>query len=239
MLNIAAAITIIAMSLSKTLFITGASSGIGAATARAASKTGWKVALFARREDQLKELVDQLGGSDMALAIPGDVTDLTSLEDAVQKTVQKFGGIDAAFANAGMGINKPGTEHGDPKEWKQLMDVNIMGVLYTTRAVLPELKKKKGTMVMTGSVAGKKHLKGSIYGASKFFVHGYAGNMAEEMREWGGRCCVVAPGMVNTDFFDSPKPDKLQPQDVADAVMHAITAPSHVAVHEIFLMPNN
>ena len=239
MLNIAAAITIIAMSLSKTLFITGASSGIGAATARAASKAGWKVALFARREDQLKELVDQLGGSDMALAIPGDVTDLTSLEDAVQKTVQKFGGIDAAFANAGMGINKPGTEHGDPKEWKQLMDVNIMGVLYTTRAVLPELKKKKGTMVMTGSVAGKKHLKGSIYGASKFFVHGYAGNMAEEMREWGGRCCVVAPGMVNTDFFDSPKPDKLQPQDVADAVMHAITAPSHVAVHEIFLMPNN
>lgn len=227
------------MSLSKTLFITGASSGIGAATAKAARKAGWNVALLARREDQLKELVSDLGGSETALALPGDVTDLKSLEDAVQKTVDKFGGIDAAFANAGMGINKPGTEEGDPEEWKKLVDVNIMGVLHTTRAVLPELKKTKGTMIMTGSVAGKKHLKGSIYGASKWFVHGYAGNMAEEMREWGGRCCVIAPGMVNTAFFDQPKPDKLQPQDVADSVMHAISAPKHAAIHEIFIMPNN
>ena len=238
MLSIAA-ITIIAMSLSKTLFITGASSGIGAATAKAARKAGWNVALLARREDQLTELVSDLGGSETALALPGDVTDLKSLEDAVKKTVDKFGGIDAAFANAGMGINKPGTEEGDPEEWKKLVDVNIMGVLHTTRAVLPELKKTKGTMVMTGSVAGKKHLKGSIYGASKWFVHGYAGNMAEEMREWGGRCCVIAPGMVNTAFFDQPKPDKLQPQDIADAVMHAISAPKHAAIHEIFIMPNN
>lgn len=227
------------MSLSKTLFITGASSGIGAATAKAARKAGWNVALLARREDQLKELVSDLGGSETALALPGDVTDLKSLEDAVQKTVDKFGGIDAAFANAGMGINKPGTEEGDPEEWKKLVDVNIMGVLHTTRAVLPELKKTKGTMIMTGSVAGKKHLKGSIYGASKWFVHGYAGNMAEEMRDWGGRCCVIAPGMVNTAFFDQPKPDKLQPQDVADSVMHAISAPKHAAIHENFIMPNN
>jgi NADP-dependent 3-hydroxy acid dehydrogenase YdfG len=233
------ALLIVAMSLSKTLFITGASSGIGAATARAASQAGWKVALFARREDQLNALVDELGGSEKALAIAGDVTDLGSLEKAVKSTVDKFGGITAAFANAGTGINKPGTENGDPEEWKKLVDINIMGVLYTTRAVLPELKKSKGTMVMTGSVAGKKHLKGSIYGATKHFVHGYAGNMAEEMREWGGRCCVIAPGMVNTEFFDEPKPDKLQPEDVANAVMHAISAPSHVAIHEIFLMPND
>ena len=230
---------IVAMSLSKTLFITGASSGIGAATAKSAIEAGWKVALFARREDKLKTLVEELGGSDKALAITGDVTDLNSLENAVKTTVDRFGGIHAAFANAGTGINKPGTENGDPEEWKKLVDINIMGVLYTTRAVLPELRKTKGTMVMTGSVAGKKYLKGSIYGASKQFVHGYAGNMAEEMRDWGGRCCIVAPGMVNTEFFDQPKPDKLQPEDVANAVMHAISAPSHVAIHEIFLMPND
>jgi len=239
MINSILSLLIAAMSFSKTLFITGASSGIGAATARAANEAGWKVALFARRDDKLQELVQQLGGPDKALAITGDVTDLSSLESAVQKTVDKFGGIHAAFANAGMGIDKPGTENGDPEEWKKVVDVNIMGVLYTTRAVLPELRKSKGTMVMTGSMAGKRHIKGSIYGASKFFVHGYAGNMAEEMREWGGRCCLIAPGVVNTEFFDSPKPDKLQPEDVASAVIHAISAPPHVAIHEIFLMPNN
>lgn len=222
----------------KTLFITGASSGIGAATARAASSAGWNVALLARRDEKLQELVESLG-PDKSLAIQGDVTSLESLESAVQKTVDKFGGIDAAFANAGMGINKPGTENGDPEEWQQLVDVNIMGVLLTTRAVLPELKKTKGSLVMTGSIAGKRHLKGSIYGATKWFVHGYAGNMAEEMREWGGRCTVIAPGMVNTDFFDSPKPDKLQPDDIANSVLHAITAPSHAAIHEILIMPNN
>lgn len=238
-----AAIAVFLMSLasssSKTLFITGASSGIGAATAVAASQAGWNVALLARRSDKLAALVETLGGSDKALALTADVSDLASLTAAVQQTVEKFGGIDAAFANAGTGISKPGTEQGDPQEWKQLVDINIMGVLYTTRAVLPELKKRQGSLVLTGSIAGRRHIKGSIYSASKWFVHGYAGNMAEEMREWGGRCCVVAPGMVNTEFFDSPKPDKLQPEDVAQSVMHAITAPPHVAIHEILVMPQN
>ncbi|KAG7338808.1 short-chain alcohol dehydrogenase [Nitzschia inconspicua] len=192
---------------------------------------------MARRDDKLQELVQALG-EDKSLAIQGDVTSIESLESAVKQTVTKFGGIDAAFANAGIGISQPGTEEGDPDEWKRLVDVNIMGVLLTTRAVLPQLKKTKGTLVITGSVAGKIHLKGSIYGASKWFVHGYAGNMAQEMREWGGRCALIAPGMVNTEFFDSPKPDKLQPEDIANSVLHAITAPPHAAIHEIFIMPN-
>ena len=229
---------IVAMTV-KTLLITGASSGIGAATARAASKAGWNVALLARREEKLKDLVASLGGEDKALAVPCDVSDLASLERAVQSTVSKFGGIDAAFANAGTGISKPGTENGDPEEWRKLVDINIMGVLYTTRAVLPELKKTKGSLVLTGSIAGRQHIKGSIYSASKWFVHGYAGNMAEEMREWGGRCTVIAPGMVDTDFFDTPKPDKLKPEDVADAVMHAISVPDRAAIREIVLMPQN
>lgn len=224
----------------KTLFITGASSGIGAATARAARAAGWNVALLARSRDKLSELVESLdGGSENALALPGDATSLKDLEDSVKATVQKFGGIDAAFANAGMGINKPGTENGDPEEWRKVVDLNIMGVLYTTRAVLPELKKSKGTLVLTGSAAGRAYIKGSIYGATKWFVHGYAGNMAEEMKEWGGRCTLIAPGMVNTPFFDAPKDEKLQPDDVADAVIHAITANSRACVREIFLMPQN
>ena len=235
------AIIMSSLAVSRTLFITGASSGIGAATAAAAVASGWNVALMARRADKLEEVVASLEtlSANKALAVPGDVTDLSSIEAAVQNAVDKFGGIDAAFVNAGTGISKPGTENGDPAEWKQLVDINIMGVLYTTRAVLPALKKSKGSLVLTGSIAGKVHLKGSIYGASKWFVQGYAGNMAEEMREWGGRCCVVCPGMVNTEFFDEPKPDKLQPEDVAQSVMHAISAPDRASIRELVIMPQN
>jgi NADP-dependent 3-hydroxy acid dehydrogenase YdfG len=223
--------------MTRTLFITGASSGIGAATARAAADAGWNVALFARSRDKLEALAQEIGPQ--CLALPGDVTSLESLENAVARAAGTFGQIDAAFANAGAGLQKPGTENGDPNEWRKIVDINVMGVLYTARAALPELKRSRGTLVLTGSAAGKRHIPGSIYGATKWFVHGYAGNMAEEMREWGGRCAVVAPGMVDTPFFDEAKPDKLKPEDVAAAVMHAIEAPPRAAVREIFLMPQN
>ena len=112
-----------------------------------------------------------------------------------------------------------------------------MGVLYTARACLPELRKTKGHLVLTGSAAGRTHIRGSIYGATKWFVHGYGGNMAEEMREWGGRCTVISPGMVDTPFFDTAKPDKLQAEDVAAAVMFALGQPARADVREVHLMP--
>ncbi len=221
----------------KTLFITGASSGIGAATARAAVKHGWQVGLFARSKDKLDDLAGELG--EAALALPGDVTDLDAVEDAVSQLCDRFDGLDAAFANAGKGLDTPGTAEGDPEEWRALIDINIMGLLYTARAALPKLKERKGHLLLTGSAAGRRHIAGSIYGPTKWFVHGYGGNMAEEMREWGGRCTVIAPGMVNTGFFDEAKPNKLQPEDVADAVMHALEAPPRACVREVFLMPVN
>ncbi len=221
----------------KTLFITGASSGIGGATARAAAADGWNVALFARSEEKLTELASDIGGQ--ALAVPGDVTRLQDIEAALGEATAHFGGLHAAFANAGLGLQTPGTAEGDPEEWRTLIDVNIMGVLYTARAAIPHLKKTKGHLVLTGSAAGRRHIKGSIYGASKWFVHGYAGNMAEEMRDWGGRCTVIAPGMVDTAFFSEAKPDKLQPQDVADAVMLALNAEPRCGIREIFMMPQN
>ncbi|MGX0877413.1 NADP-dependent 3-hydroxy acid dehydrogenase YdfG [Roseovarius sp. MBR-154] len=220
----------------KTLFITGASSGIGAETARAAAKAGWNVALFARRRDKLEALVSELGEA-RALALPGDVTQMADLEHAVRETQGRFGQINAVFANAGRGLDTPGVAEGDPEEWRSMMDINVMGLLWTIKASYAALQESKGHLILTGSAAGKRHIKGSIYGASKWFVHGLAGNMAEEMREWGGRCTVIAPGMVDTPFFDSPKPDKLQPEDVAGAVMHALNAPDRASVQEIFLMP--
>lgn len=220
----------------KTLFITGASSGIGAETARAAAEAGWNVALFARSQDKLEALVAELGEA-RALALPGDVTQMADLEHAVRETQARFGQINAVFANAGRGLDTPGVAEGDPEEWRSMMDINVMGLLFTVKASYAALQESKGHLILTGSAAGKRHIKGSIYGASKWFVHGFGGNMAEEMREWGGRCTVIAPGMVDTPFFESPKPDKLKPEDVAGAVMHALSAPERASVQEIFLMP--
>ncbi|SLN61322.1 SDR family oxidoreductase [Roseisalinus antarcticus] len=219
----------------KTLFITGASSGIGAATAREAVAKGWQVGLFARSEDKLGALVDELG--DKALALPGDATDLDSQKTAIAKLVDKTGGLDAAFANAGMGLSASGTDAGDPEEWEKMIGVNIMGVLWTVKAAMPHLKDRAGHLLLTGSAAGRVHIPGSVYGASKWFIHGYGGNLSEEMKSFGGRCTIVAPGMVNTGFFDEPKPDKLQPEDVARAALFALEADPRCATNEIFLMP--
>ncbi|QFT59265.1 putative oxidoreductase [Sulfitobacter sp. THAF37] len=221
--------------MTKTLFITGASSGIGAATAKAAADAGWNVALFARSADKLDALASDIG--DTALALPGDACDYDAQKDAMDKTASKFGQIDAVFANAGRGTSQAGTENGDPEDWKGMVDLNVMGALYTAHAAMPHLRKTTGQYVVTGSAAGRTHIKGSIYGATKWFIHGFAGNLADEMAEWGGRCMVVSPGMVNTGFFDEAKPDKLAPEDVANAVMHALDAPARASVREIHLMP--
>ncbi len=221
--------------MARTIFITGASSGIGAATARAAVAAGWNVAMMARSEDKLRALEQELG--DAALALPGDATELAAQEAAVSATLDRFGALDAAFANAGTGVDKPGTEAGDPDEWRRLVDLNIMALLYTARVTLPELRKSKGHLLLTGSAAGRTHIKGSIYGATKWFVHGYAGNIADEMREWGGRCTVIAPGMVDTPFFSEPKPNKIKPEDVADAVVYALNQRASASIREIAIMP--
>ena len=222
--------------MSKVLLITGASSGIGEATARKAAQEGLKLILTARRKDKLDALVEEFG-SDNAVGIAADAGNSDELEQAVKQGVDKFGQLDAVFANAGTGVSTPGTEEGDPDEWKQMIDVNINGLLYTAKLTLPHLRKTTGHFLMTGSAAGRITLKGSVYGATKWFVHGFAQNLAEEMKEWNGRCTTIAPGMVNTPFFDEPKPDKLDPDDVADAVLYAINANPRNCVREVFLMP--
>lgn len=221
----------------RTLFITGASSGIGSQTARAAVAAGWNVGLFARSAEKLATLAQALGPA--AMALPGNAASLADQEQAMHSLAGQFGGIDAVFANAGTGLDTPGILAGDPAEWQAMVDLNCMGVLYSARAGYPHLKRSLGTLVLTGSAAGRAHIPGSIYGATKWFVHGLAGNLAADMRDWGGRCSVIAPGMVDTPFFDAAKPDKLKPEDVAEAVLHALTAPPRAAVREIYLMPQN
>lgn len=222
--------------MTQTLLITGASSGIGAATARAAVKAGWQVALLARSRDALEKLAAELG--DAALALPCDITERDQLSEAVAKTVERFDSLDAVYANAGKGSSSPGIEQGDPDDWHAMIHLNVLAVLTTAHATLPHLRKTKGHFVVTGSKAGRDHMKGSVYGATKWFVQGLAGNLAEEMREWGGRCTLITPGMVDTPFFDEPKPDKIQPDDVANAVVFALSQPRSADVREIHIIPS-
>jgi hypothetical protein len=226
------------MAKEKVVLITGASSGIGEASAKTLVNNGHKVILTARSEDKLAELVESLG-EDNALSVPADATDFTELENVVTKGLKKFGRLDAAFANAGMGVSTAGTEKGDPDEWSTMIDINIKALLWTAKATLPGLRLLKGHFILTSSAAGRKPIKGSIYGATKWFAYGFGQNLAEEMSEWNGRCTTIAPGMVNTPFFDEAKPDKLDPQDVADAVLFAIEANQRNNVREIYLMPTN
>ncbi|KDC53062.1 SDR family oxidoreductase [Pseudoalteromonas fuliginea] len=226
------------MAKEKIVLITGASSGIGEATAKTLVNNGHKVILTARREDKLTELVELLG-SNNAMGVAADATDFTALESVVTKGIEKFGRLDVAFANAGMGVSTAGTEKGDPDEWSTMIDINIKALLWTAKLTLPHLRQNKGHFILTSSAAGRKPIGGSIYGATKWFAYGFGQNLAEEMTEWNGRCTTIAPGMVNTPFFDEAKPDKLDPQDVADAVLFAIEANQRNSVREIYLMPTN
>jgi len=139
----------------KSLFITGASSGIGAATARLAVSQGWRVGLFARSAGKLDALVDELGGK--AVALPGDVTDLANLKAAMATFVDQTGGLDAAFANAGMGLSAAGTDAGDPVEWQQMIGVNILGVL---------CDKMVRTRIWRQSVRRNEVFRGPVHGHS-------------------------------------------------------------------------
>jgi NADP-dependent 3-hydroxy acid dehydrogenase YdfG len=221
---------------SKIIAITGASSGIGKATAQALVKEGHKVALIARSEDKLTELVSELG-EDNAFAVKADVSDYDALERAFADINSHFSRIDVVFANAGTGASSAGIEKGDVDDWSTMLGANVNGLLYTAKASLPFLKETKGQFVLTSSVAGRIALKGSVYGASKWFAYGFGMNLAEEMHEWGGKCTTICPGMVNTPFFDEPKEDKLAPEDIADAVLYALSSSDKACVREVYVMP--
>lgn len=222
----------------KVILITGATSGIGKATAIRAASEGHQLIITGRSEDKLAEIVDVVGERH-ALAVPADATDYKALEQVVKKGVKHWGRLDVAYANAGIGIEQPGAEAGDPEEWDKIIDINVKALLWTAHLTLPHLKQQKGHFILTSSVAGKVAMPGSVYGASKWFAYGWGQNLALEMAEWQGRCTTICPGMVNTPFFDEAKPDKLDPSDVADAVMSAINANPRSNVREVTLMPTN
>jgi len=218
------------------LLITGASSGIGAETARAAVQSGWRVVLGARSEDRLAELAVELGGDERARAVRADVTEFADNERLAQAALDGFGRLDAVFANAGFGASR-GFLEADPEHWRAMVLTNVLGAAYTVRATLPALKETKGHILLTGSVAGRRAIPGSLYSSTKWAISGMGESLRQDVNGTGIRVTLVEPGQVNTPFFDNPSEGRLEPDDIARAVMFAVAQPPHVDVNEILIRP--
>ena len=224
----------------RVLVITGASTGIGAATARQAVAAGWKVALAARSEDKLRELAAELG-EDSTVAQRCDVTDFGDQERLVAATLERFGRIDAVFANAGFGARRGFLEE-DPEHWRSMVLTNVLGVAYTIRAAMPHMRERgTGHFVLTSSVAGRRALPGSFYSSTKWAVSGMAESLRQELRQSQSRVrvTVVEPGAVDTPFFTNRPDDALQADDVARIVLFALDQPDRVDLNEILVRPTS
>lgn len=219
------------------LLITGGSTGIGAATARAAVEQGYRVVLAARTASKLESLVAELGGETQALAITCDVTDKASQQAMVDTTLAQFGRIDAVFANAGIG-GKPGGFCGaDSDVWKDMILTNIYGVGLTIQCTAEALKASRGHLLITGSAAGRVTIPGSMYSATKWAVSAIGYGVREELRGTGIRTTLIEPGMVDTPFFDEQPEHALTDGDIANSVMYALAQPPSVDVNEILVRP--
>lgn len=216
--------------------ITGASSGIGAATAQRASQAGFRLVLAARSTDRIEALADELGGNERAIAVTCDVTDFAAQEAMVKAAVEAFGSIDVAFANAGFGAKRGFLEE-TPELWRDMVLTNVLGCAYTIRATIPALKDSRGHLLLTSSVAGRRALQGSLYSATKHAVTALAESARQDLNDTGVRVTSIEPGMTDTPFFDDRPKNALEPDDIARAVLFAVQQPPHVDVNEILIRP--
>ena len=220
----------------KVVLVTGASTGIGAATARRLTEAGAQIALAARSLDKLEALAAELGGEDRAIALRCDVTEWDDQQAAVAATVEAFGRLDAVFANAGFGAKRGFTEE-SPEHWRAMVLTNVYGVALSIRASIEHLRETKGHLLITGSVAGRVALPGSLYSATKWAVRAMAEAARNELYGSGVRVTEIAPGMVDTPFFDGPVSGALEADDVARAVIFALGQPPHVDLAEVVVRP--
>jgi NADP-dependent 3-hydroxy acid dehydrogenase YdfG len=224
----------------RVLAITGASTGIGAATARAAVEAGWRVVLGARSEDKLRALAGELG-DERALVVPCDVTVWEDQQRFVSAALDRFGQIDAVFANAGFGATRGFLEE-DPDFWRSMVLTNVLGPALTIRAVLPHfLERDSGHLLITSSVAGRRVLPGSLYSATKHAATAIGEALRMELRQMRQnstiRVTLIEPGSVDTPFFDTPPEGALEDSDIAGAVLYALAQPERVDVNEILIRP--
>ncbi|RAS73135.1 SDR family oxidoreductase [Priestia endophytica] len=234
----------------KIVVIMGASSGIGEATTKRLAEEGAKLVIAARREDRLKALVESLPNADISYAV-ADVTNKDDVQAVIDLAVEKYGRVDVLFNNAEVMPHSPLSETRFD-EWRQMLDVNIMGVLNGIAAVLPIMKKQQsGQIVTTDSVAGHVVFQqGAVYCGTKFAVRAIMEGLRQEERENNIRSTLISPGTVDTKLhttINNPKRREwvedlqrtigLQSSDIADAVAYAISTPETVAVSEIIIRP--
>jgi NADP-dependent 3-hydroxy acid dehydrogenase YdfG len=216
--------------------ITGASSGIGAATARRAHAEGWRLVLAARSLERLEGLAEELGGPEHALAVRCDVSEWEQQQRMVKAALEAFGRIDVAFANAGFGGPR-GFLKDTPEHWREMVLTNVYGAALTLRATIPALTESRGHLILTSSVAGRRALPGSMYSCTKHAVTAMGEAARQDLHGTGVRVTLIEPGMVDTPFFDNRPTDALQDEDIARAVLYATSQPPHVNVNEILMRP--
>jgi NADP-dependent 3-hydroxy acid dehydrogenase YdfG len=219
------------------LVITGASSGIGAATAHRAVEFGHRVVLAARSEDKLGGLAQELGGEERAIAVRCDVTSWDDQQALVRTTLDRYGRMDAYFANAGFGAKRGFLEE-SPEFWAEMVSTNVTGVALSIRASLGHFREQNsGHMLLTSSVAGRRALPGSLYSATKHAVTAMGEALRQEVADTSIKVTLIEPGMVDTPFFDDRPTGALEPDDIARTVLFALTQPPHVDVNEILIRP--
>jgi NADP-dependent 3-hydroxy acid dehydrogenase YdfG len=238
----------------KIVIVTGASSGIGAATAKALAAIGATVGLAARRVGRLRALQDEIEGQGgTAMALEMDVTDRKCVETAVAEFAEAYHGIDILVNNAGL-MPLSDIESRRIDEWERMVDVNVKGVLNVTYAVLPHLIRRPGAHIVNmSSIAGRKTFKGlSVYNATKFALAALSDSIRMELGPAHNvRVTCIQPGAVETELYDHITDQKyvqamadlhtqmtfLSPEDVARTIVFAVTQPAHVNVAEIFVLP--
>ena len=236
----------------KTIFITGASSGFGEATARKFSSEGHRLVLLARRREKLIDLAHQLGGENKCHFICADVRDKEEVENALLGLPEEFRSIDVLVNNAGLALGLGPAEDASLKDWEIMVDTNIKGVIYLTKAVLPGMiRRGHGQIINIGSVAGSwPYPGGNVYGSTKAFVQQFSRNLRSDLSGKNIRVSLVEPGMSETEFslirfegdqdkakavYHSMNP--LSAEDIAETVFWICSMPAHVNVNQIELMP--
>ncbi|AKG21432.1 SDR family oxidoreductase [Calothrix sp. 336/3] len=237
----------------KVAIVTGASSGIGEATAIALAAEGALVAIAARRTDRLDGVAKHIEGrGGKVLSITTDITDETQVGDLIEKTNAEFGQVDILVNNAGIGV-LGAIDTGNPADWRKAIDVNVLGVLYATHAVLPILKaQKSGHIVNISSVAGRTARAGvGVYNATKWGVNALSEALRQEVYQDNIRVTIIEPGLVDTEFSNlisdpvakerseerRKRITPLKSEDIANAIIYALTQPPHVNVNEILIRP--
>lgn len=216
--------------------ITGASSGIGEATARRAAEAGYRLVLAARSSEKLEALAAGLGGPERAIAVRCDVTEWADQQALAEAALSAFGRLDVVFANAGFGAER-GFTTSTPEHWRSMVLTNVYGAALTIRATLDALKASRGHLLLTGSVAGRRALPGSLYSCTKWAVTAMGEAARLELDSSGVRVTLVEPGITDTPFFDTRPEEGLEADDIARAVMYAVSQPPHVDVNEILVRP--